>query len=636
MNMTIAEVASLRAQLWDTGLRPVPVYTVEAGKRLGHDKPGNHPWGDGWQNRARLNPPEAVTAAPQLDTLNTGILCDGLRIIDFDIDNLTLAKSCLDVCFEMFGEAPTRWRANSPRRAVVYRAAEGEPSKVVVAGRLGKIEVLGRGQQLVAFGDYESGVELQWVGEAPGEIARDEIRAVTEEQINAFLTRCAVILDAKPPSATNGNGQDHKAGEPQADALRIAAALYAIPNNGPANWEWWNKIAMAIWAATAGSPAGWVLLNAWSARNDTYDPAQTCKRWDHFKTSPPTKIGAGSIFHMAKEAQRAQRAREAAANNGRRALRCYTLSGLHGKDIIPMKWILPNYIPEGLTVLAGKPKIGKSWLILAIGLAVARKTEVLGQCVENGGDVLYGAFEDGERRMKARVEQILGPNQAWPDNFHVIHQLDPLDAGGLDDIERWLIDHPNARLVVLDTFGRIRGSRPTKEDPYQHDTRIVGALQTLANNYAIAVVLVHHVRKGDAEDILDTISGTTGIAGAADTPAVLSQTKDGGRRLYLRGRDAEEQDKLVDFDPDTGTWTVIGDHYANEEQAAVVAGLRRKILDLLTASPVPMTPADIAIRLAAKPNTVRQACRRMATDGQISPSLNQFGAYTAGVIKKAS
>ena len=77
--MNIAEVASLRAQLWNVGLRPVPVYTVAAGKRLGHDKPGKHPFGNKWQVLARENPPYAVKAAPQTDTLNTGILADGLR-----------------------------------------------------------------------------------------------------------------------------------------------------------------------------------------------------------------------------------------------------------------------------------------------------------------------------------------------------------------------------------------------------------------------------------------------------------------------------------------------------------------------------------------------------------------------------
>ena len=80
-------------------------------------------------------------------------------------------------------------------------------------------------------------------------------------------------------------------------------------------------------------------------------------------------------------------------------LQSYTLAELQCTEIKPMTWIVPEYFPEGLTVLAGKPKIGKSWLMLAVALAVARGTEVLGQFIDKGGDVLYGAFEDGKRRM---------------------------------------------------------------------------------------------------------------------------------------------------------------------------------------------------------------------------------------------
>jgi hypothetical protein len=313
MNMTLADVAAQRAQLWDAGFRPVPVYTVEAGQRLGHDQPGKRPAGNEWQVKARHDPPEAAVATPHLDTCNTGILCDGLRVIDLDIDNPTLAHECSSLAYQMFGEAPTRYRKNSPRQAIIYRAAEGEPAKVEIAGTLGKIEVLGRGQQLVAFGDHESGAVLQWVGEEPGTALISSIPAVTEEQIAGFLTRCATILNAKPPQA--GNGQDHNANpELQADALRIADALHDIPNDGPANWEEWNRVAMATWAATAGADLGWLAFDAWSRRNAAYDPKETAARWAHFRTSPPTRIGAGTLFRMA-DLERGFRKFQAAQSN---------------------------------------------------------------------------------------------------------------------------------------------------------------------------------------------------------------------------------------------------------------------------------------------------------------------------------
>jgi hypothetical protein len=136
--LNVAEVASRRARLWDAGFRPVAVYTVEAGRRLHHDKPGKHPFGKAWQMRARRDPPEAVTAPPRLDTLNTGILCDGLRPIDLDIDNATIAHHCAQIAYTMFGEMPTRWRANSARRLLLLRAAHGEPGHRGIVSTFGQ------------------------------------------------------------------------------------------------------------------------------------------------------------------------------------------------------------------------------------------------------------------------------------------------------------------------------------------------------------------------------------------------------------------------------------------------------------------------------------------------------------------
>ena len=94
-----------------------------------------------------------------------------------------------------------------------------------------------------------------------------------------------------------------------------------------------------------------------------------------------------------------------------------TLSDLKNAVFEPLKWIVQDYIPEGLTVLGGRPKIGKSWFILGVGLGVARGTETLGKFVERG-DVLYCGLEDGKRRMRSRVEKMLGPAiKEWPENF---------------------------------------------------------------------------------------------------------------------------------------------------------------------------------------------------------------------------
>ena len=190
---------------------------------------------------------------------------------------------------------------------LLCRAAEGEPAKRTLTGRSHttehscKIEVLGRGQQFVAFGRHPSGADLEWYPDGPGVLQYDELPEVTEDDIQAFLEACAPIIDAPVPSRPNGHDHehDHASADPQANSLRIAAALAEIPNYGPTDWESWNRVGMAVWRATAGSSAGWEAFNAWSKRNQAYNADVTRMRWGHYTTSPPTSIGAGTIFYMA-------------------------------------------------------------------------------------------------------------------------------------------------------------------------------------------------------------------------------------------------------------------------------------------------------------------------------------------------
>ncbi|MGD0107540.1 MAG: DUF3987 domain-containing protein [Rhodopila sp.] len=296
----ISSVSSLRERLWDAGFRPIPVYNHDAPG----PSPGKRPWGEAWQTQARLDPPAAAVEPARPEALNTGVLCDGLRAVDLDIDNLTLAHRCRSIAIGMLGEAPVRWRKGSPRSLVVYRAAEGMPRKVSITGRSGKIEVLGFGQQFVAFGRHPEGAELEWFPGALGEEPLDSLPQVTEEAVAAFLAACAPVIGAELPKASNGH--DHTPGDATADPLRIAAALLAIPNGGPPDWSAWNNVGMAVWRATNGSGAGWEAFNAWSSRNPAYDAATTRARWDGITASPPTQIGAGTIFHMAAEARIAE------------------------------------------------------------------------------------------------------------------------------------------------------------------------------------------------------------------------------------------------------------------------------------------------------------------------------------------
>lgn len=303
MVQSIEQVTALRAQLWDDGYRPVPVFNSDAKV----NSPGKQPLGDRWREEALKDPPLCAQSTAVAYALNTGILADGLRAIDIDVDDPTVAMRCKAMALDRFGEAPIRMRRNSARCLILYRAASGTPPKLSVTGKehaLGnglKVEALGAGQQFVAYGTHDSGMELEWFPEGPDEIEAENLPAITEEDLFAFLQAIAPILGAPDPVKSSNGADHHAAADPQAEPLRVAAAVAGIPNTGPADWEGWNKIGMAIWAATGGSMIGGELFNEWSKRHPSYDPGETEQRWRHYQRSPPDRIGAGTLFHLARQ-----------------------------------------------------------------------------------------------------------------------------------------------------------------------------------------------------------------------------------------------------------------------------------------------------------------------------------------------
>jgi hypothetical protein len=116
----------------------------------------------------------------------------------------------------------------------------------------------------------------------------------------------------------------------------------------------------------------------------------------------------------------------------------------------------PRAGPETLTILAGRPKLGKSWLMLDVGLAVAAGRYCLGETKCEQGDVLYLALEDNERRLQSRITKILGYADDWPARFYYATEWPRADAGGLDEIRKWLASAEKPRLVVVDILAMFR------------------------------------------------------------------------------------------------------------------------------------------------------------------------------------
>jgi len=209
---------------------------------------------------------------------------------------------------------------------------------------------------------------------------------------------------------------------------------------------------------------------------------------------------------------------------------------------IPINWAIENILPEGMTILAALPKIGKSWLALQIAIAVENALEVLGFKVKKGR-ALYCAYEDNRRRLKGRFKKIgVKPGDKRPD---FIFKSCSLTEGLEEQIETWIKETPDAQLVVIDTYYH---ALPTSlkrsfKERYEIDSKNLAKIHRIALDYNIAIIIVHHTTKGKHDDTFNEISGSVAMQSIADTLWVISSDRKAGKDsiFNITGRDIEQQ-----------------------------------------------------------------------------------------------
>ena len=267
---------------------------------------------------------------------------------------------------------------------------------------------------------------------------------------------------------------------------------------------------------------------------------------DFLRQYGPDALREGFDSALAEDAPAVEQIKRKAGAKSPYRLKLTTAAALSAIEFPEVSFVVPRYIAQGLTIIAGRPKAGKSWLGLNIAVAVADGDRVLNENVEQG-DVLYLALEDNERRLQRRLNQLI-PFGEKPERLHFATECTRLDNGSLEAIEAWCDSVAKPRLVIVDVFVRVRSERRRDESPYDHDYRTVLPLKALADRRAIAVVLIHHTNKRqDVDDPLDSVSSTTGFTGAADSILVLAKGSQ-GPTLYGRGRDIEEIETALRFD----------------------------------------------------------------------------------------
>ena len=221
----------------------------------------------------------------------------------------------------------------------------------------------------------------------------------------------------------------------------------------------------------------------------------------------------------------------------------------------PVSFVVDDLLPQGLHLLAGAPKIGKSWLALWLCLCAAQG-KPLWTFATRPCEVLYLCLEDSFQRIQSRLFDL---TEDAPPTLHFAVMSQQLHNGLVEQIEQFLKEHPQTRLIVIDTLQRIR-TAGNDANPYASDYRDIGVLKALADKHRIAILLIHHLRKMNDDDPMNMISGTTGLSGATDSNFVLrkSQRRENTATLYCTGRDIPYRELALERNAEN-VWELVSD-----------------------------------------------------------------------------
>ena len=243
----------------------------------------------------------------------------------------------------------------------------------------------------------------------------------------------------------------------------------------------------------------------------------------------------------------------------------------------PIEFVIDGLIAQGLYILAGAPKVGKSWLALDMCLSIAKGEKKLGLKTSQG-TALYLCLEDSYARIQNRLYEL---TDEPTEMLYFSVMSDPIGGGLEEQIEGFVSEHRDLKIVFIDTLQMVRGST---DSSYGSDYKDLSILKALADKLAITVIVVHHTRKCKDIDPFNMISGSTGISGCVDGSLVLIENKRGSRnaKLYCVGRDIENAEINLQFDSDLKKWVVTDEPSAPKGKdniflAALYVYIKKKV-----------------------------------------------------------
>ncbi|HNS91237.1 MAG TPA: AAA family ATPase [Deltaproteobacteria bacterium] len=296
-----------------------------------------------------------------------------------------------------------------------------------------------------------------------------------------------------------------------------------------------------------------------------------------------------------------------------------TAADLMKKEFPEPRWAIPGILPEGLNMLAGKPKKGKSIMALNLGLNISLGGLALGKIPVEQGAVIYLALEDTERRLQGRLRQMLYTDPA-PENLYLYTKWPRMDAGGLELLETRISEIPNIRLVIIDTLHKFRKPARSNSNLYAEDYETVCQIKDVADRLGVCILLIHHQRKSEAEDIFDTMSGSLGLTGGTDGNLVMESNK-GNTILHITGRDVEEVELAIELDGRMLAWRLLG-----ERSEVKSTHEQQRVYNALKESHDALSPSEIADITGLNVGTVKKILPKFMEDQSVERTT--YGRYT--------
>jgi len=365
---------------------------------------------------------------------------------------------------------------------------------------------------------------------------------------------------------------------------------------------------MTIAKALAGTTEGYRGSRApeWQAPSDEDAPPERGTDW--VALHEPTR----------REHEARRKLEERVPRNGKRPPieipATATVEELMARVLPPVQWVVPDMIAPGFTCLFGKSKMRKSWLTVALALAVSQGGVVLGSIPVAKRGVLYLGMEDTERRLQDRLRKMLG-SDAPPANLHYRTSWPRFGAKHNGDlmVREWLRQHPDVGLAIFDTFAKARNMQQTGGSAYDQDYDAASMFKDIADDFGIAVLGIHHQSKASRDDWVDTLNASSGLAAASDTLLLLDGKRgESSATLRMTGRDVETQDIHLEWNKQAWIWTAEGsaEEFDREREREAVWA----VLDRLQGT---AKVASIADGLATSRNSAYQLVNRLVQRGDL-------------------